>query len=150
GDHASANYPIVMTANNLDSNVNIAIDEGLWYLHTSMRRYVSGTANEGDWMSGCSFTCLGAWSLTATNIQAFEVNNHLESGPAADPYTDDVARGLKAIFQNLTNNFAPGASFNVPAGCASPPCPINPDINGNSLAIRVTSGSPNYEDGMVM
>ena len=42
GEHASANYPVIMAANNLDSSVNVAIDEGLWYLHSTMHRYLSG------------------------------------------------------------------------------------------------------------
>jgi hypothetical protein len=151
GDHASSNYPLLMAADNLQSNVNVSIDEGLWYLHTTMHRYVAGGFDLGDWFSGCSgFACFGVWGTTATNLQAFEVNSHLESGLAADPYTEDVARGLKALFANLTLNFDPGGVFTVPGGCASPPCPINPDVNGNHLAIRINSGNPNYEDGMVM
>jgi hypothetical protein len=151
GDNASSNYPLIMAANNLQSNVNVAIDDGLWYLHSTMHRYLSGPFNEGDWFSGCSgFACQGTWGTTATNIQAFEVNSHLETGSAADPYTDDVARGLKALFANMTGGFNPGGVFTVPGGCATPPCPINPDANGNHLALRISSGSQNYEDGMVM
>src|SRR5216684_6932325 len=151
GDNASATYPVLMAANNLQSNVNVAIDEGLWYLHSTMHRYISGGFNEGDWFSGCAgFACFGVWGTTATNLQAFEVNAHLESGPAGDPYTDDVSRGLKALFQNLILNFDPGAVFTVPGGCGTPPCPINPDANGNHLATRINSGNPNYEDGMVI
>jgi hypothetical protein len=149
-DNASANYPVLMAANNLESNVNVAIDEGLWYLHTTMHRYVSGPFNEGDWFSGCAgFACQATWGTTATNLQAFEVNAHLEGGPAADPYTDDVARGLKALFEH-TLTFNPGPPFNVPGGCGVPPCPINPDANGNGIATYISSGSVNYEDGMVM
>ena len=151
GDNASSNYPVIMAANNLESNVNVSIDEGLWYLHTTMHRYLSGGLDLGDWFSGCAgFACASEWSVTGTNLQAFEVNSHLESGSAADPYTEDVARGLKALFANLTGNFDPGVTFNVPGGCASPPCPINPDANGNHLAIRISSGNPNYENGMIM
>src|ERR1700731_86707 len=40
GDNASATYPVVMAANNLPSNVNVAIDDGLWYLHSTMHRYI--------------------------------------------------------------------------------------------------------------
>jgi len=150
-DSASTPYKVEMRDNNLQSNVNVAIDEGLWYLHSTMHRALVGGFNQGDWFSGCSgFACQGTWGTTATNIQAFEVNQHLESGPAADPYTDDVARGLKALFTNLTLNFDPGTTFTVPGGCGTPPCPINPDLNGNHLALRINSGSTNYEDGMII
>jgi hypothetical protein len=152
GDNASANYPLIMEANNLDSNVNVAIDEGLWYLHSQMRRYVQGGMDFGDWFSGCvsGIVCQNTWGTTATNLQAFEVNTHLESASPLDPYSDDVARGLKALFANLTGGFNPGGVFTVPGGCAVPPCSINPDLNGNHLALRIASGSQNYEDGMVM
>jgi hypothetical protein len=148
GDNASANYPVIMAANTLDSNVNVAIDEGLWFLHSNMHRYLVGATAEGDWQSGCSFVCQATWGTTATNTQAFEVNNHLESGPAGDPYTDDVARALKALFGQLTGNFDPGAPF-IATGGGGGPFTINPDQNGNHLAVRISSQS-NYENGMVM
>ena len=36
-------------------------------------------------------------------MQAFEVSGHLGNGPATDPYTDDVARGMARMFASLTN-----------------------------------------------
>jgi hypothetical protein len=147
-DSASNTYMIEMRDNNLQSNVNVAIDEGLWYLHKTMARYVSGPHNVGDWFSCSGFACSSAWGLTATNVQAFEVNGHLESGPASDPYTDDVARGLKAVFANLQTFTI--SSFQVSGGCASPPCNLNPDGNGNGIATQVAGGSPNYQTGMAI
>lgn len=100
----TANYPVALQVNNLESRVNIAIDNGLWYLHTSMWRgadSVTGTA-WGGWDAGgaCSgtYTCLNAAGLDATNVQAFLVSGHLETGPGSDPYTDDVRRGVQRLF----------------------------------------------------
>jgi hypothetical protein len=148
-ESASTGYKVEMRDNNLTSNVNVAIDEGLWYLHKTMHRYTGGPFDLGDWFSGCAgFACQATWGLTATNIQAFEVNGHLEGGPSSDPYTDDVARGLKALFANMQTFGI--SSFTVTGGCASPPCTINPDGNGNGIATRIASGNPNYETGMII
>jgi hypothetical protein len=152
GDNASSNYPVLMAANNLTSNVNVAIDDGLWYLHSNMSRYVVGPLNEGDWSTNSTgfANFANVYGVTATNLQAFEVNGHLESGPAGDPYTDDVARGLKALIAHLTTLAV--SSFTVPGGCGAPPCPINPDGNGNGLGIYLSDGTGQYEyqSGMVI
>src|SRR5581483_4397020 len=44
---STATYPVAMRDSNLGTNVNVAIDEGLWYLHVTMRRYTVGATNEG-------------------------------------------------------------------------------------------------------
>ena len=144
GDHASSNYPVTMFANDLTSNVNVAIDEGLWFLHSNMNRYVN-VLDEGDWSTtSCSFVCYnGIYSVTATNLQAFEVNGHLESGPAADPYTEDVARALKPLIGHLTTRAI--ANFVTPSGT------IHPDGNGNGRGIELANaGEIIYETGMVI
>ena len=153
GDNASASFPVIMRNNNLTSNVNVAIEEGLWYLHKTEQRYIVGLINEGDWdniaPSGCAVgdkacdNVNNAPAVNADNVQAFEVSGHLESGPAADPYTDDVARGLKRLFDQL----AAGAissktiNFNAPPSCPVAPCTYNPDSNGNGLGIYVETAA---------
>ncbi|MGP0074265.1 MAG: hypothetical protein ACLPWF_20315 [Bryobacteraceae bacterium] len=111
----SNSYLVEIFANNLTSRVNIAIDSGLWFLHVTMGRENSPAngqpVNTGGWdgFAGCppgSQTssvniCIGAGGLDATNVQAFEVKGHLENGPASDPYTDDVARGLARMMAFL-------------------------------------------------
>jgi len=173
---------------NLAARANIAIDEGLWYLHKIMWRGTSGPtagsvgaipiggwdtstgspgnpaacANGGAFLETALFTntyagCDNAQNaavITANNVQAFEVNGHLESGPASDPYTDDVARGLARVFQfersgqiaNVTIDF-------VNPACPVPNCIFNPDSNGNGIGLvsdadGVARGI--YEGGMVI
>ena len=104
----TANYPVIVQGNTLASRVNVAVDNGLWYLHQTMWR---GTSSNnvpwGGWdqsltgsgscpsINGASNACLSSYAgIDPTNTQAFEVSGHLENGPATDPYTDDVARGL--------------------------------------------------------
>jgi hypothetical protein len=87
----TTNYLVTMRANNLTSRVNVAIDEGLWYLHKTQQR----NGSEGDWdnlaPNGCSVNpgCDNQNSeraINASNLQAFETSGHLESGPSSDPY----------------------------------------------------------------
>jgi len=152
-ESASANYPIVMRNNDLTSNVNVAIDEGLWFLHRAMVRNTCGVPLQpcGNWTNvSLGGSTQSAFGLTATNIQAFEVSGHLESGPASDPYTDDVARGLKYVFLNLSASAV--STHNVPIAappsCTVPPCALNPDGNGNGLGVFVNQGNPFYQGGM--
>jgi hypothetical protein len=94
--------------------VNVAIDNGLWYLHQTMWRnstVVSGnTIQWGGWdtetyacptVGGNAYACSYPGVINPENVQAFEVSGHLPTGPATDPYTDDVARGLARMFNSL-------------------------------------------------
>lgn len=106
----TGNYPIALQANNLQARVNIAIDNGLWYLHTTMWRNtdtVFGTGTPwGGWdddtgagsCGGYVNGCIPSAGWDATNVQAFLVSGHLETGPASDPYTDDVQRAVQRLF----------------------------------------------------
>jgi hypothetical protein len=152
GGSMTVNYPVAMRDNNLASNVNVAIDEGLWYLHKTMRRTTVGMTTFGDWLSGSGFTISGAYSVSATNIQAFEVNGHLEGGSPTNPYTDDVARGLRSIFSWLTTSAVANRSVPTaaPPSCTTPPCTLNPDGNANGYGAYVNQGNPFYQGGMLM
>ena len=89
GNTSSANFRISVQPKSIDLEANMAIDKGLWYLHTSLSRGVNGTVKVGNWSSTTVV------SGTATSINAFEVNNHLPSGDAlVNPYVDDVQRAL--------------------------------------------------------
>jgi len=93
----SGTYLVQQEANTLQTRVNVAIDLGLWFLHQSMYH---GSSTTGTWEScapGYGYACGGYGSLTATNVQAFEVDGHLANGPATDPYTSDVAEGLASL-----------------------------------------------------
>jgi hypothetical protein len=110
----TGNYPIALQANNLQARVNIAIDNGLWLLHTTMWRAndtVFGTGTPwGGWddnngspgcPSGSADVCIDSAGADATDDQAFLVSGHLETaagGPALDPYTDDVNRATQRLF----------------------------------------------------
>jgi hypothetical protein len=100
----TGNYLVIWENNTLQSRVNVAIDLGLWYLHQTMYHPSAGV---GYWSGGCAsgysgYACSGYGSLDASNVQAFEVNGHLATGPASDPYTSDVQEGLNQMFTNLS------------------------------------------------
>ena len=175
-EQATGNYLVIWEPNNLSSRVNVAIDLGLWYMHASMS-HPSATA--GNWDScypGYSFDCSGYGSITAANVQAFEVNGHTAAGPATDPYTSDVQLGLNQMFTRLssyntsakTYNYNPalvtfGCSdgsappctlpatkvFYNPAAtsCSTPPCSFTFDSNANGHYILAPQAYPMYEGG---
>ena len=95
GESATKPYFVKMQDKTLPVEVNIAIDEGLWYLHKTENRYASGGVDYGHWASCPAGTCyatLSYYGISALNTNAFEATGHLESGPADDPYTETVAR----------------------------------------------------------
>jgi hypothetical protein len=112
----SATYYVTQELNNLNSRVNVAIDWGLWYMHQTMWRNSTTVGmtniNWGGWdtqtyncptVNGAAYDCYYYGSINAENVQAFEVSGHFANGPATDPYTDDVARGLARMTTFLTS-----------------------------------------------
>ncbi|MBI1788407.1 MAG: PKD domain-containing protein [Acidobacteria bacterium] len=134
----SATYQVAMRAKNLKTETNVAIDEGLWYLHKTMNRSTIGVVDHGNWQGGCGAACdniSGSTAINASNLQAFEVNGHLESGAASNPYTETVARGMHTLFTQLTPvGIGPHTVFSV----AGNPI-LNPDGNGNGIGIYAAS-----------
>ena len=130
-DCASDTYRVRVRARTLDVEINIGIDEGLWWLHRTQTRNVVGT--DGRW------TANNVTAATASAVQSFQINNHFETNPMTlDPYADTVARGLKYMLSTL-GSVAIGPQ---PAG--------NPDSNGNGIGIQTITGHPIYVGGQAM
>ncbi len=138
-ESASKQYYVKLEAQSLPVEVNVAIDEGLWYLHKTQRRFTSGANEEGDWTSGGGAATLSYYSCSAANLNAFEVNGHLESGSPDNPYTETVQRGMKRLFE----------LFLVSTGIGPRP-DGNPDSDGNGIGIRVNQTYYFYQGGMLM
>jgi hypothetical protein len=149
-------YLVEMQQNTLVHTVNVAIDSGLWYLHTQMWRTNSPANGEpvnwGGWddnsgSPGCIGTaeaCLSYGGIDANNVEAFEVKGHFESGPSTDPYTDDVARGLARMEYFLLPfavNDTTGASFGTTLG--GPYSGVTKSITYNpaDTAVRCSDGT---------
>jgi hypothetical protein len=127
GESDSANYFVIIEAPSLEVEVNQAIDHGLWYLHSTMRRFTSGGGVDyGDWSTG-GIASYGYYSAWASNVQAFEVNGHLESGapvPRAIRTPKRCRVGCRASSMSSqlqvspTRRMASGRSTRTPTGTA--------------------------------
>lgn len=122
-------YYIIIQPEDLETKTNIAIDEGLWYLHKSQDK------GDGHWASYSSYYA----SPTGSSIQAFEINGHLQDGDNQEnPYVESVNSGFDYMFTQLTATGIASQTYG------------DPDTNGNGLGIEVNGGRPAYEGGMVM
>jgi hypothetical protein len=137
-----------LDARSLSVEANVAIDEGLWYLHKTQIRSTSGGIDYGNWTAcspyGCS-AATGFYGISALNINAFEVNGHLEGGSADNPYTESVARGMKWLFTALTTS---GISHNAVIGSGQ-----TMTIDGgtaNGLAVYINQSYAQYQGGMLI
>src|SRR4030042_5424989 len=125
--------------------VNVAIDNGLWWLHKQQIR--------GTYPDGADY---GYWdnadydvATPGAAVEAFELQGHLAKGDpydiTEDPYVETVQRGLNFLFNNAEA---------VPIGEDPVLCPLgDPDVNGNGigLAIRGPDGRARmYEAGVTL
>ena len=145
GATGGANYYVIQEANVISpscnascvvgARANVAIDWGLWYMHQTMWRgsttVNSTTVNWGGWdqqstscptVNGNAWDCDGYGVIDAENVQAFEVNGHLQNGPATDPYTDDVARGLARMLVFLATQPAASDTYTYNPATANYTC----------------------------
>ena len=144
-DCASDTYKVVVRDRSLGVEINIGIDEGLWNLHRNQTRN-SASTDDGRFVWSSSYSRDGM--VTASAVQAFQINNHFQTtSPNIDPYADTVKRGLRYMFSRLVT-----MSISVqPAG--------NPDTNGNGIGVSAgntvtppsgVSSRPIYETGQFM
>ena len=171
-DTGSAKYYVIQEPNitqkatpaqqkdSLASRVNVAIDWGLWYMHQTMWRnnttVNSKPVNWGGWdtqtyacntVNNVAYDCSYAGVINATNIQAYEVNGHLQNGPASDPYTEDVTRAIARMFNFVANQAVASKTYDVnPAtanyGCTSGfPTPANPNCAPPAMPVFYNHGA---------
>jgi hypothetical protein len=116
--------PYAMDPNKMDPRIDMAIDQGLWYLHTTMSRstYADGVPgyaqNFGTWAGAVAGNC--------TAVDAFLLHGSKPNKDyATDPYVETAQRSLNYILASMTA--APGIGAQT-AG--------NPDYNLNGVGIR--------------
>jgi len=128
---------VVIAPDSPETRVNMAIDKGLWHLHKRINRSTSDGLPSGYWTGYSSYHM----SATAGVVQAFEINNHRETGdPLEDPYVDDVARGLRYI---LSQQHGALQYLSVPLQNGN-----DPDANGNGYGLWVNwGGHASYTGG---
>ncbi len=146
GDTANKAYYVEIRDRNLAVEADIAIDEGLWYLHKAQYRYASGGIDYGAWNRDVGYggyAASGYHGVSAANVNAFEVNGHLESGDPMNPYTETVARGLRFVFTQLTTRNLGNQADVVNGGS------YNPDVNGNGIGAYNPQNEA-YQTGMLL
>jgi len=128
----SDNYYVIIKPDNLDTRTNIAIDEGLWWMHRTQDK------SNGSWKTTAYGDPYSA-SPTASVVQAFEINGHLQEGDNCEnPYVETVNDGFDYMFTTLRSRNIGHQTHG------------NPDTNGNGIGIEVNSSFRIYEGGMVM
>ncbi len=137
GNTVTDAYRVVILNQNLNLDVNMAIDRGLWNLHKREVLSSIGGVSTGYWSSASPYSQNRA-AATASAIQAMAVHGHLAtSNPNEDPYADDVARALA----HLPSELASSAIAVQTAG--------NPDTNGNGIGLYVPADAI-YVGGQVI
>jgi hypothetical protein len=137
GESSSKNYIVKIQDQLLAVEANIAIDEGLWYLFKTPGR----SSGQWYWINNAPYYVDYYINTTASAVQAFEVNGHLESGQPDNPYSEAVRGGIDWLMTTLYQQ-----SISPKSGG------VDPDSNHNGYALnidRVTS-RPIYELGAFM
>ncbi|MCV2371321.1 PKD domain-containing protein [Roseateles oligotrophus] len=142
GQAASRTYYVEMKAKSLEVEANVAIDEGLWYLHKTQFRSPGVCSDCSNWQQGGAAS-LGYHGVTAANLNAFMVNGHQVAGSADNPYTDTVTRGMRFLFTQLSVRGIGVQADGVNGGT------YNPDVNGNGLSIY-NAQNEGYQTGMLL
>ena len=145
---AQDTYPIIIreSANlgipaHLDVRIDMAIDEGLWYLHTNMIRNAYGAGAPGYGQS------YGYWpepyygvpvAAVGTSVDAFQLHGSRVNGDYdADPYVETVQRGLNYLLYNSRTVNISSQQYG------------DPDTNGNGIGIYI-GDSGTYVAGICM
>lgn len=139
---SSDHYPVMIyessdlsNPDHLDVRINMAIDEGLWYLHTRMSRstYASGSPGYGQ--------PYGYWAeyyylaATGTAVDAFQLHgSKVNTDYDSDPYVETVQRALNYILDHTY-------SYSIGSQTAG-----DPDTNGNGIGL-VANHTSNLYDG---
>ena len=145
---ATDTYPvkIYLSANlavpaELDVRRDVAIDEALWYLHTTLQRSTYGggapgySQPNGYWVD----TGYGVhMAATGTSVDAFQVNGHKLIGDYdGDPYVETVQRATNYL---LVHTY----SYSIGMQQAG-----NPDTNGNGIGLVANQSSYLHDSNQI-
>ena len=144
GESSSDDYRLIVRQETLDVEINKAIDDGLWWLYTQKETLAD---NHFRWNNGRSGNHYA--NSTASAVQAYEINGHLETGdPDEDPYVNVVRGGIDYLLTRLT-------TYTMSPQTGGHPEDYNNDGDatndgGNGIGLSVNSNRPIYELGAVM
>ena len=149
----SQTYLLQVVADTVPNRGDLAVDEGLWYLHKIQNA-------DGSWNSTTTSQPIAASSGA---LQAMQINGHLRTGnQRIDPFATDVDLGLNSLFTQMRANSITQSGINEASngvitfnngGNAS--LSYNVDGNANGISIDANIGSPTsyyppYLTGMMM
>jgi len=134
-------YPVMIyessdlsNPDHLDVRINMAIDEGLWYLHTNMIRAIYASGSPGYAQSYGYWSDTYSVAATGTAVDTFQLHgSKANTDYDGDPYVETVQRALNYLLCN-TYSFDIG---DQPAG--------DPDTNDNGVGL-VTNQYSNLTD----
>lgn len=139
GNSHTDTYPVEILPNALDTRIDVAIDEGLWWLHKNQYRDTTSYYH-GRWSSYSNYY----GSPTGSALQAFLINGHRETGDdRQDPYVETVRTGMQFLFKQLGEQTVSVQTY------GDPDYPYNGTGNKLGLAARWSNRMP-YEGGMIM
>lgn len=120
----------------LDVRINMAIDEGLWWLHTNMIRGTYGSGSPGyEQPYGYWDPSYYPLAAVGTSVDAFQLHGSKANlDYNSDPYVETVQRALNYLLVN-THSFSIDPE---PAG--------DPDTNGNDIGLVANESSNLYDD----
>jgi RHS repeat-associated protein len=138
GQVLSDTYPLLVRSKTLDVEMNIAIDEGLWWLHKRQNRYDLGPGiPAGDWAVSAGNS--DKINVTASAVQGFAVNGHgLEQDATRDPYVDTVRRGMNFLLSSLETKIIGPQTYG------------NPDGNANGIGLTAGTNPEVYKLPTIM
>lgn len=152
-------YLVKVEADNINAQINVAIDTGLWWLHTqgnALGGYASYPQTyDGSpsvaWLQTSHIFSLAA--PTASAVHAFGINGHkIKGNPDQDPYVETVKGGLNYLLQGY--NYYTTYPILTAVDISTPPRAGDiADVNGNGLGISVYdwgNSRPIYQSGQVM
>ena len=140
GSSVSAIYPVKLWVNpSRGVEVNVAIDDALWWLHKNLVFFTSngidyGMLSRGNYPAG----------TTAMALQAWVLNGHKPNGDANNPYTESALRARNYILSQILPICI------APETIAGTTGARNPDSNGNGKGLYVKNGHRLYETGLVL
>lgn len=136
---------------NLPIEVNNAIDNGLWYLHTHLVRTTSTYGGAiGNWAGAggnVDTNNAGDTGVSSVDCAAFENSGFLQTNNPPNPYSQDVALCVAGVFDQLITTPISSVTDTLYGS-------FNPDSNGNGIAAIAyysgsspNNGNPNYVTG---
>jgi hypothetical protein len=142
GSEDSDQYPIrihessdLSNSNHLEVRINMAVDEGLWWLHSNMIRGTYGPGSPG-YDQPYGYWDPGYYPVAAvgTSVDAFQLHgSKTDMAYDRDPYVETVQRALNFL---LCNTY----SYNI-----SPQPAGDPDTNRNGIGLVANQSSYLYD-----